>query len=312
MAELMKAIQINEFGDRSVLTLNNIPIPTPNDNDVLVKVKAAAVNPVDWKIREGYLNELLPHTLPLTLGWDVAGEVVALGAQVTDLSIGDAVYSRPDIMKNGSYADYICTDASEVALKPKTFSWQKAAGIPLAALTAWQSLDALNLTSGDRVLIHAGSGAVGQFAIQLAKQRGATVYTTTSSRNTELVLSLGADHPIDYQTADFSELRDLDAVFDTIGGDTLANSWITLKKGGRLVSITDTPDPDIAAQHGVNANFCFVLPNRDQLTQLAELADAGKLVVNIDSEFSLEHIAQAHERSESGRAQGKIIINVSA
>ncbi len=309
----MKAVQINKFGDRSVLELNDdVPVLMPNSNEVLIKVKSAAVNPVDWKIREGYLQPMLNHALPLTLGWDVSGEVVEVGSEVSHLKVGDAVYSRPDIAKNGSYAEYITVVADEVAIKPKSFSWQEAAGVPLAALTAWQSLyEIAKLEAGERVLIHAGSGAVGQFAIQLAKLRGATVYTTTSAKNTELVLGLGADHAIDYTKEDFSELKDLDVVFDTIGGDTQANSWKTLKKGGRLVSITDNPDEATAAKHGVSAFFCFVQPNREQLEKLAEFADAGQLKVNIDSEFSLDQVAQAHERSETGRAQGKIIINVS-
>ncbi|MFT5420805.1 MAG: NADPH:quinone reductase-like Zn-dependent oxidoreductase [Candidatus Endobugula sp.] len=313
MSNVMKAVQINKFGDRSVLELNaNVEIPTPAANEVLIKVKSASVNPVDWKIREGYLQAMLNHTLPLTLGWDVSGEVVATGEQVSKLNVGDAVYSRPDIAKNGSYAEYITVVADEVAIKPKSLSWQEAAGVPLAALTAWQSLYELaKLEAGERVLIHAGSGAVGQFAIQLAKLRGATVYTTTSSKNTRLVLSLGADHAIDYHKEDFSELKEIDVVFDTIGGETQANSWKTLKKGGRLVSITENPDEAIAAKHNVSAFFCFVQPNSEQLDKLAEFADAGKLKVSIDSEFGLDEVTKAHERSESGRAQGKIIINVS-
>ncbi len=313
MSKLMKAVQINNFGDRSVLELNdNVEIPVPVENEVLIKVKSAAVNPVDWKIREGYLQAMLNHTLPLTLGWDVSGEVVAVGDQVSHLKVGDAVYSRPDIAKNGSYAEYITVVADEVAIKPKSFSWQEAAGVPLAALTAWQSLYELaKLEAGERVLIHAGSGAVGQFAIQLAKLRGAYVYTTTSSKNTDLVLGLGADEAIDYHKEDFSELKDIDVVFDTIGGDTQANSWKTIKKGGRLVSITENPDEAIATEHGVTGFFCFVQPNREQLEKLAEFADAGQLKVSIDSEFGLDQVAEAHERSETGRAQGKIIINLS-
>lgn len=309
----MKAVQINNFGDRSVLELNDdVPVILPASNQVLIKVKSASVNPVDWKIREGYLQPLLNHALPLTLGWDVSGEVHEVGNQVNHLNVGDAVYSRPDIAKNGSYAEYITVDADEVAIKPKTLSWQEAAGVPLAALTAWQSLfDFTELKSGEQVLIHAGSGAVGQFAIQLAKHYGAIVYTTTSTRNIELVKSLGADHVIDYTTEDFSELRDMDVVFDTIGGETQAKSWQTVKSGGRLVSITENPDEAIAAKHNVSAFFCFIQPNREQLEKLAEMADAGNLKVNIDSEFSLDQVVEAHARSETGRAQGKIIINVS-
>ncbi len=309
----MKAVQINNFGDRSVLELNDdVPVILPASNQVLIKVKSASVNPVDWKIREGYLQPLLNHALPLTLGWDVSGEVHEVGNQVNHLNVGDAVYSRPDIAKNGSYAEYITVDADEVAIKPKTLSWQEAAGVPLAALTAWQSLfDFTELKSGEQVLIHAGSGAVGQFAIQLAKHHGAIVYTTTSTRNIELVKSLGADHVINYTKEDFSELRDMDVVFDTIGGETQAKSWQTLKSGGRLVSITENPDEAIAAKHNVSAFFCFIQPNREQLEKLAEMADAGNLKVNIDSEFSLDQVVEAHARSETGRAQGKIIINVS-
>ena len=311
MTSTMKAVQIHTFGGREVLELNNIAIPEAKQGEVLIKIHAASVNPVDWKIRQGYLQPLLNHALPLTLGWDVSGEVVAVGGGVMHLKVGDEVYSRPNIANNGSYAEYMTASAEEVALKPKNLTWQEAAGVPLAGLTAWQGLYELaNLEAGEQVLIHGGSGAVGQFAIQLAKLRGATVYTTTSARNTDLVLSLGADHAIDYQHVDFSELRDMDVVLDTIGGEVQDKSWKTIKPGGRLLSIVQTPDEAVAASHGVTASFYFIEPDRSQLEDMARLADAGKLIVNIDSEFSLDQVADAHERSESGRAQGKIIINV--
>lgn len=311
MTSTMKAVQIHAFGGREVLELNDIAIPEAKQGEVLIKIHAASVNPVDWKIRQGYLQPLLNHALPLTMGWDVSGEVVAVGGGVIHLKVGDEVYSRPNIANNGSYAEYMTASAEEVALKPKSLTWQEAAGVPLAGLTAWQGLYELaNIEAGEQVLIHGGSGAVGQFAIQLAKLRGATVYTTTSARNTDLVLSLGADHAIDYQQVDFSELRDMDVVLDTIGGEVQDKSWKTIKPGGRLLSIVQTPDEAVAASHGVTASFYFIEPDRSQLEEMARLADAGKLVVNIDSEFSLDQVADAHERSESGRAQGKIIINV--
>lgn len=311
MTSTMKAVQIHAFGGREVLELNDIAIPEAKQGEVLIKIHAASVNPVDWKIRQGYLQPLLNHALPLTMGWDVSGEVVAVGGGVIHLKVGDEVYSRPNIANNGSYAVYMTASAEEVALKPKSLTWQEAAGVPLAGLTAWQGLYELaNIEAGEQVLIHGGSGAVGQFAIQLAKLRGATVYTTTSARNTDLVLSLGADHAIDYQQVDFSELRDMDVVLDTIGGEVQDKSWKTIKPGGRLLSIVQTPDEAVAASHGVTASFYFIEPDRSQLEEMARLADAGKLVVNIDSEFSLDQVADAHERSESGRAQGKIIINV--
>lgn len=311
MTSTMKAVQIHTFGGREVLELNDIAIPEAKQGEVLIKIHAASVNPVDWKIRQGYLQPLLNHALPLTMGWDVSGEVVAVGGGVIHLKVGDEVYSRPNIANNGSYAEYMTASAEEVALKPKSLTWQEAAGVPLAGLTAWQGLYELaNIEAGEQVLIHGGSGAVGQFAIQLAKLRGATVYTTTSARNTDLVLSLGADHAINYQQVDFSELRDMDVVLDTIGGEVQGKSWKTIKPGGRLLSIVQTPDEAVAASHGVTASFYFIEPDRSQLEEMARLADAGKLVVNIDSEFSLDQVADAHERSESGRAQGKIIINV--
>lgn len=311
MTSTMKAVRIHAFGGREVLELNDIAIPEAKQGEVLIKIHAASVNPVDWKIRQGYLQPLLNHALPLTMGWDVSGEVVAVGGGVIHLKVGDEVYSRPNIANNGSYAEYMTASAEEVALKPKSLTWQEAAGVPLAGLTAWQGLYELaDIEAGEQVLIHGGSGAVGQFAIQLAKLRGATVYTTTSARNTDLVLSLGADHAIDYQQVDFSELRDMDVVLDTIGGEVQDKSWKTIKPGGRLLSIVQTPDEAVAASHGVTASFYFIEPDRSQLEEMAGLADAGKLVVNIDSEFSLDQVADAHKRSESGRAQGKIIINV--
>ena len=311
MTSTMKAVRIHAFGGREVLELNDIAIPEAKQGEVLIKIHAASVNPVDWKIRQGYLQPLLNHALPLTMGWDVSGEVVAVGGGVIHLKVGDEVYSRPNIANNGSYAEYMTASAEEVALKPKSLTWQEAAGVPLAGLTAWQGLYELaDIEAGEQVLIHGGSGAVGQFAIQLAKLRGATVYTTTSARNTDLVLSLGADHAIDYQQVDFSELRDMDVVLDTIGGEVQDKSWKTIKPGGRLLSIVQTPDEAVATSHGVTASFYFIEPDRSQLEEMARLADAGKLVVNIDSEFSLDQVADAHKRSESGRAQGKIIINV--
>ncbi|STQ89160.1 NADP-dependent oxidoreductase [Iodobacter fluviatilis] len=311
MKASMQAIRQHRYGQRDVLQLENVPTPQIAADDVLIKVYAAGVNPVDWKIREGYLQSMLAYEMPLTLGWDVAGEIVALGEQVTGWQIGDAVYSRPDIARNGAYAEFVAVRASEIAKKPKSLDWQQAAAVPLAALTAWQALFAMGqLQAGEKVLIHAGAGGVGLFAIQLAKWRGAEVYTTTSGKNTELVTAHGADHVIDYTQTNFADLRDLDLVFDTMGGDILAQSWQTLKAGGRLVSICDQPDEATAHKHHVNAHFCFVQPNAAQLSEIATLLDAGHIKVVIDSVFPFAQAALAHERSESGRARGKIVLQV--
>jgi len=306
------AAVIHRYGGPEVISLEQRPMPQPGPDDVLVRIHAASVNPVDWKIRKGYLKDMLPHQLPLTLGWDFAGEIVAVGAQVSGWQVGDAVYSRPDIVRDGSYAEYIAVRASEIARKPASLNWQEAAAVPLVALTAWQSLfDMAQLQAGERVLIHAGAGGVGNFAIQLAKVRGAHVITTTSTANVELVKSLGADEVIDYTKQDFSTLRDLDVVFDTLGGDIQVKSLATLRRGGRIVTIASPVDAALAAQYGVTAFFCFVQPNGPQLAEIGQLADAGKLRVVIDSVFPLSEIRAAHARSETGRARGKIVIQVS-
>lgn len=312
MSNTQKVVRIHAYGNRDVLAYEDAPIPAIGADEVLVKIHATSINPVDWKVREGYLQGFLAHKLPLILGWDFAGEIAALGANVSDWKIGDAVYSRPDISRNGTYAEYIAVRASEIARKPETTNWQQAAAVPLTALTAWQSLyDLANVQAGERVLIHAGAGGVGTFAIQLAKLRGAYVYTTASSRNVELLKSLGADEVIDYTQQDFSQLRDLDVVFDTLGGDVLDKSWQTLKRNGRLVSIYSTPDAATARDYGVTPLFCFVQPSAAQLTELASLIDAGKIQIIIDSVFALKDVAQAQEKSESCRARGKIVVQVS-
>jgi NADPH:quinone reductase-like Zn-dependent oxidoreductase len=311
MNKTHQAVRIHSYGEKEVLSLESTPIPSINPDDVLVKIHATSINPVDWKVRKGYLQSFLPHKLPLVLGWDFAGEIVALGEQVTQWKIGDAVYSRPDITRDGTYAEYIAVRAKEIASKPKTLNWQEAAAVPLVALTAWQSLYELaKLQKGEKVLIHAGAGGVGTFAIQLAKLRGAFVYTTCSTRNLDLLQSLGADTVIDYTQEDFSKLRDIDVVFDTVGGETQEKSWQVLKRGGRLVSIINPPNVETAAKHGVTPLFCFVQPNAVQLTELTNLIDAGKITIIIDSVFTLKDIAQAQTKSETGRARGKIVIQV--
>jgi len=307
----MQAVQINQYGNASVLELTDTSVPSIENNEVLIKVKSAALNPVDWKVREGYLVEMIPYEFPITLGWDVSGEIAAVGKDVTDWSVGDAIYSRPDIARNGAYAEYIAIDANEIALKPKSTNWNEAAAVPLAALTAWQSLyDFADIKAGERVLIQAGAGGVGSFAIQLAKLRSAHVITTCSTKNVEFLKSLGADEVIDYTQNDFSELKNIDVVFDTLGGDALAKSWQTMKEGSRLVSIVDIPSDDLANEHKVKAAFVFVQPNHEQLTELAGLIDEGKISITIDSVFPLKEAAAAQAKSESSRAKGKIILEI--
>ncbi len=308
----MKAVRIHAYGNSNVLAFEEAPTPGITSNEVLVRVVAASVNPVDWKIREGYLKQMIPHPMPLTLGWDVSGVVVAVGAEVTRFRVGDAVYSRPDIKRNGTYAEYVAIRESEVALKPRTVSHIEAASLPLAGITAWEALiTSAQLTAGQRVLIHAGSGGVGSLATQLAKSRGAYVIATTSGKNRALVESFGADQVIDYQTQQFTEiLQDLDVVFDTMGGDIQESSWSVLKQGGILVSIVNPPSVTKARERGVRSAFVFIEPNASILEQLAERVDHGKLRPIIGAEFALHDIAKAHALSETGRTIGKIVLYV--
>ena len=307
----MKAVQIHQYGGCDQMQLQEIAIPKPAKGEILIKVHAAGVNPVDWKIREGYLAEMLPHSLPLTLGWDLAGEVASLGEGVTSWEVGNAVYAHSNISKNGSYAEYIIVAEGDVAAKPKTLSWQKSAAVPLVTLTAWQALkDIGSVKSGDRVLIHGGAGGVGIAAIQLAKQVGAIVYTTSSARNYAFLKELGADEVIDYTKEDFSKLKDLDIVFDTQGGDVLEKSWATLKQGGSIISVAEIPSQDLATKYQVSAHFCFVQPNANQLFEIATLIDSNELKVEVDSVFRLEDVAKAHEKSESGHTRGKLVLQI--
>lgn len=308
----MKAVRIHQYGDKDVLTYEDAPLPEIASTDVRVRIVAASVNPVDWKIREGYLQQLISYSFPLTLGWDVSGVIDAVGSEVTGFSIGDAVFSRPDIKRNGTYAEYVAIRGDEVAHKPKTVSHVEAASLPLAGITAWDALITVGQLAADqRVLIHAGSGGVGSLAIQLAKSRGAFVIATTSGRNRSFVESLGADEVIDYQEQPFQTVaRDIDLVFDTLGGEVQEASWSVLKPGGLLVSIVSPPSEERAKALGMRSAFVFIEPNAEILDQLSMLVDTGALRPIVGAEFALEDIASAHAFSQTGRAVGKIVLYV--
>lgn len=310
--QMMKAVRIHAYGGPDVLTYEDVPRPQPADDELLIRIYAAAVNPVDWKVREGYLKEMLGHRLPLIPGWDVSGVVTEIGAQVSRFKVGDEIYSRPDIKRDGAYAEYIVIRESEAAFKPKSLDHVQAAAIPLAALTAWQSLlDAAGLAEGQRVLIHAAAGGVGGFAVQLAKWRGAYVIGTASEPKHDYLRSLGADEVIDYRTTPFeSVVKDVDIVFDTLAGDTQERSWQVLKKGGILVSILQPPSPEQAAAHGVRQAFVFVQPHAEQLRQLAQLADAGQLRPCVTQVLPLAEARQAQQQSQQGHTRGKIVLKV--
>lgn len=310
----MKAVRIHQYGGREVLSIDDIPVPEIAPDEVLVRVVAASINPVDWKVRAGYLAQMIPHPLPLTLGWDVSGVVERVGAAVTRWQVGDAVFSRPDLARNGTYAEFVAIRAVECARKPRTISHVEAASLPLAGITAWEVLhDAAKVGPGQRVLVHAGSGGVGSLAIQIAKAAGATVIATTSSRNLALVESLGADQVVDYTTTKLADaVEPVDAVFDTLGGEVQEASWSLMKPGGIQVSIISPPQEARAAAAGARGAFVFIGPNAPVLERLAAMVDGGTLRPIVGAEFALDDIVAAHALSESGRAVGKIVLYVGA
>jgi NADPH:quinone reductase-like Zn-dependent oxidoreductase len=308
----MKAVRVHEYGGSQVLRYEDAPRPEPASDEVLVRIHASGVNPVDWKVRAGYVKDWLKYKLPMIPGWDFSGIVEAVGADAANWRPGMEVYGRPDISRDGTYAEYIAVRASEISAKPKSLDHIHSAAIPLAALTAWQALfDAAELRAGQKVLIHAAAGGVGHFAAQFAKWRGAFVAGTASSRNHEFLRELGVDQPIDYTSVRFEDVAcDFDIVLDTQAGETRARSWGVLKKGGILVTILGQPSQADAQAHGVRAAGIFVQPNPSQLNEIAALVDAGKVKPNIDAAFPLAEAAKAHELGQTNHVRGKIVLQV--
>jgi NADPH:quinone reductase-like Zn-dependent oxidoreductase len=308
----MKCVCIYHYGGPEALSFTEAPRPRCGPGEVLVQVHAAGVNPVDWKIREGHLKGMLSHTFPLVLGWDVSGVVGSTGPGTTRLKIGDEVFSRPDILRDGAYAEFIVIKESEVALKPRSLDHVHAAALPLAGLAAWQSLvEAAQLAPGQRVLIHAAAGGVGSLAVQLAKARGAHVIGTASARNHDFLRDLGVDEIIDYEHMRFEDLAPaMDVVLDTIGGDTQERSWKTLKRGGILVSLASPPSAETAAKLGLRQAFVFVQPQAVQLEALAKLVEAGKLKSIVGTVLPLAEAMRAHALSQGGHTRGKIVLQI--
>ncbi|QEM70176.1 NADP-dependent oxidoreductase [Geobacter sp. FeAm09] len=308
----MKAVRIHAYGGPEMLVYEDAPLPQPGKDEILVRVHAAAVNPVDWKIREGHLKEMLGSRLPLIMGWDVSGTVEAVGPEVVRFKVGDEVFSRPDITRDGAYAEFIVIRENEAAFKPQSIDHLHAAAIPLAALTACKSLfAAAKLSAGQTILIHGAAGGVGTYAVQLAKWKGARVIATASERNHDYLRGLGADEVIAYQNVRFEDkVRDVDVVFDTIGGETQARSWEVVKRGGVLVSIVAPPSREEAAAHGVRPEFVFIQPDATELSGIATLVDAGKLRVMVEAVVPLAEARRAQELSQGGHTRGKIVLKV--
>ena len=289
----------------------DVPAPEINKDDVLIKVYATSINPVDWKVREGKM-EGLKLEFPFILGWDVSGVIEKVGADVTDFKPGDEVYGRPDISRNGTYAEYVAVKANEIWFKPKSLDHKTAGAIPLAGLTAWQGIfDHGNLKAGQRILIHGASGGVGTFAVQFAKWKGAYVIGTASADNIQFLKELGADEVIDYKNEDFSKaLKDVDVVFDTIGGETQAKSIEVIKPDGVIVSTIGIQNPDIWKAKHVEAIHYMAKSIPHELRQLADLFDEGKFKVVVAKVLPLKDVKEAHQLSQEGHTHGKIVINV--
>jgi len=308
----MKAVRIHEYGGPEALKYEEAPRPDPGQSEVLVRVHAAGVNPIDWKIREGYLKQFVPLQLPFVPGLDVSGTVEQIGADSRGFAVGDAVYARTNMMRDGAYAEFVVIAASDLAKKPASLDHVHSAAVPVAALTAWEALfaeSAMNLSAGQTVLIHGGAGGVGSLAVQLAKWRGAKVIATGSANNQSFLQQLGADVAIDYGRQRFEEIaRNVDGVLDAIGGDTQARSWATLKRGGVLVSLLGPPASAEAEAHGVKGTAVMMSPNR--LDQIARLIDEGHLKPIVSEIVPLSQARKAQDLSQAGHVRGKIVLQV--
>lgn len=332
----MKAFVLNRYGKKRALQLAEMPSPELRDDEVLVHVHAAGVNLLDSKIRSGEFKLILPYRFPLILGHDVAGVVVKVGPRVQQFKPGDEVYARPDDFRIGTFAEYISVKEQSLAIKPKALSMEEAASIPLVGLTAWQALMGIaHLKKGQKVFIQAGSGGVGTFAIQLAKHVGATVATTTSSANIDLVKSLGADIVIDYKKDDFEKvLQNYDVVLHSQDAVALKKSLRVLKPGGTLISISGPPDPAFAkgigapwfvnlvvrmlssgvrkqaARRDLRYSFLFMKASGHQLREITSLIDAGAIRPVLDRVFPFESTNDAIAYVEKGRAKGKVVVKM--
>ena len=327
----MKALHIIKYGDlKNSLEIRETEKPKVNSNDILIEVKAASINPIDYKIVEGHLKEMLKLDLPAIMGYDVSGIVVEKGADVQNFEIGDEVYARVPQEQMGTIAEFVAVNSNVIAKKPKNISFEQASGLPLTGLTAIQALEKVGIKEGDRILIHAGSGGVGSFAIQFAKEKGAIVYTTTSTKNVDWVKALGADRVIDYKKEDYKEFAtNLDIVFDTLGDDYTYDAFEIIKEGGKVTTIVGPPDEETAAQMGMTDyklpeklsklieeksavyNKTWMQPDAKQLNDIKSMVEDGAINPIVDNIYSFENGIKAFEYLATGRAKGKVIITLS-
>ena len=311
-APMMKAIVVHAYGGPEVLKYEDVPRPEPKEDQMLVRVIAAAVNPVDGMIRSGKFANYFHTTLPLLPGYDIAGMVEKTGAKITKFKPGDSVYAYIALRDGGGYAEFALATEGEASPKPKSLTFEQAAAVPLVAMTAWQALiDTAKLSAGQTVLIHGGSGGVGSMAIQIAKARGAKVIATASTANQELLKQLGADVAIDYTKTKFEDVaKDVDVVLDSVGKDTLARSYGVVKKGGFIVSLVARPDQAQLDAHGIRGAPLDVKPDAKELAEITKLIEEKKIVPVVSQVLPLSAAAKAQEQAATGHTRGKIVLKV--
>ena len=307
----MKAAQINKYGGSEVVEINkNAPKPAVSRGQLLVEVYAAGVNPIDWKIREGYM----PLKFPATLGGDFSGVVADIGEGVSGLKKGFEVYGYASVLGggSGSFAEFVLSDAKVITLKPKNITHMEAGSLPLTGVSAWQALvDHMGLSRGKKILIHGGAGGIGSMAIQLAKHLGAYVAATVNEKDMQYVKELGVDEAIDYKNQTFEGmLHDYDAVYDTVGGETYVRSFKVLRKGGIIVSMLEQPRPELMEQYGVNAIGQMTQVNTERLSKLAELVSKRVIKVHVDKTFPLEQAGEALAFLQNGHPRGKVVLKM--
>lgn len=312
----MKSIQIKRYGGSEVVEINQSTpaLSDPSAGKVLVTVKAAGVNPADWKVREGYFQQMTPLQFPSTLGMDFSGVIEKVGEGVHGFKQDEEVYGDAAAIRgrSGAFAEMALANEDSIAHKPKTLSHEEAAGLPLVGVSAWQALvETIRLSGGQKILIHGGAGGIGSIAIQLAMRLGAYTATTVSTNDKEFVQQLGANEAIDYQTQTFEDLlHDYDAVFDTVGGETYTRSFKILKKGGIIVSMIEQPNQELMHRFGVKATSQFTKVNRDRLTRLAQWVDQNNIRVNIDRTFPLDEAGKALDYQRDIHPRGKIVLRM--
>jgi alcohol dehydrogenase len=313
----MKSIQIKRYGNSDVVEVNDTAsVPTVSTGKILVNIKASGVNPADWKIREGYFQQMAPLQFPSTLGIDFSGFVRQTGEDdISDFKEGDEVYGQASIFSGGSgaFAELALANKDSIAHKPKTLNHVEAAALPLVGVCAWQALvEKIGLSKDQKILIHGGAGGIGSIAIQLARHLGAHVATTVSKNNKEFVQRLGADQVIDYKTEDFEDiLHDYDAVFDTVGGDTYERSFKVLKKGnGIIVSMLEQPSSELMNQFGIKAIFLLSKVDKQRLARLALWVDQNNIKINVEKTFSLDEASKALDYQKDEHPRGKVVLTV--